>query len=92
MDQLEERILQTDQLKNASKRLQHRVDLYRILLYLFSLKNFLFSILLFQITLHIILLKEYLNQKLLSILREKSLLLNHEKSRELIFNQSLDFP
>jgi len=26
MDQLEERILQTDQLKNASKRLQHRVD------------------------------------------------------------------
>jgi len=24
MDQLEERILQTDQLKNASKRLQHR--------------------------------------------------------------------
>jgi len=25
-DQLEERILQTDQLKNASKRLQHRVD------------------------------------------------------------------
>jgi len=26
MDQLEERILQTDQLKNVSKRLQHRVD------------------------------------------------------------------
>jgi len=26
MDQLEERILQTDQLKNALKRLQHRVD------------------------------------------------------------------
>jgi len=26
MDQLEERILQTNQLKNASKRLQHRVD------------------------------------------------------------------
>jgi len=26
MDQLEERILQTDQLKNASKRLQHCVD------------------------------------------------------------------
>jgi len=26
MDQLEERILQIDQLKNASKRLQHRVD------------------------------------------------------------------
>jgi len=26
MDQLEERILQTDQLKNTSKRLQHRVD------------------------------------------------------------------
>ena len=26
MDQLEEKILQTDQLKNASKRLQHRVD------------------------------------------------------------------
>jgi len=26
MDQLEERILQTDQLKDATKRLQHRVD------------------------------------------------------------------
>ena len=26
MDQLEERILQTDQLKNASKHLQHHVD------------------------------------------------------------------
>jgi len=26
MDQLEEKILQTDQLKNASKHLQHRVD------------------------------------------------------------------
>jgi len=26
MDQLEERILQIDQLKHASKRLQHRVD------------------------------------------------------------------
>jgi len=26
MDKLEERILQTDQLKNASKRLQHRLD------------------------------------------------------------------
>jgi len=26
MDQLEEKILQTDQLKNSSKRLQHRVD------------------------------------------------------------------
>jgi len=25
LDQLEERILQTDQLKNASKRLQHRI-------------------------------------------------------------------
>jgi len=26
MDQLEERILQTNQLKNASKHLQHRID------------------------------------------------------------------
>jgi len=28
LDQLEERILQTDQLKNASKRLQHRLTIY----------------------------------------------------------------
>jgi len=30
MDQLEERILQINQLKNASKRLQHRVDCTRL--------------------------------------------------------------
>ena len=39
MDQLEERILQTNQLKNASKCLQHHVDLnhfiYNILYFLF---------------------------------------------------------
>jgi len=37
MDQLEERILQTDQLKNASKRLQHRVDLQSNILLIFNL-------------------------------------------------------
>ena len=91
MHQLEERILQTDQLQNASKRLQHRVDLYRIFIQSVFIQSENFFIFNFVIP-NIILLKEYLNQKLLSILREKSLLLNHEKSRELIFNQLLDLP
>ena len=51
MDQLEEKILQTDQLKKASKRLQHHVDYTQRLMFegiLFSSSIKLFSLLEFR--------------------------------------------
>jgi len=44
MDQLEERSLQTDQLKNASKRLQHRVDHTQCESYISSIVYFVYIV------------------------------------------------